>query len=95
MCDHDVLCVSDKDVQCTSEELTVAPPGDEKLCYATDRGDYPDLEPKNTMHACGNNDSEDQIQWSYFRAMIFWTPVSEAQKILALFRKWQKTILPV
>lgn len=38
VCEHE-------DVQCAdcSEELTAEPPGDEKLCYATDRGDYPDL----------------------------------------------------
>uniref|UniRef100_A0A2A4JZ39 Uncharacterized protein n=1 Tax=Heliothis virescens TaxID=7102 RepID=A0A2A4JZ39_HELVI len=41
------------DVQCVdrAQELTTALPGDEKLCYATDRGDYSRPRPKNTMHA--------------------------------------------
>lgn len=65
-CDHDVLCVTHKDVQWPGQELTEAPPGDEKLCYATDRGDYPDLGPKNTMHACGNREHRSiDFQWSY------------------------------
>lgn len=45
VCEHE-------DVQCAShsEELTTVLPGDEKLCYATDRGDYPGLGPKSRMH---------------------------------------------
>lgn len=36
-----------QDVQCNAKELTATQPlGDEKLCYTTDRGDYPDLAPK-------------------------------------------------